>query len=161
MIDVSHFKVIAFDADGTLRRCTVAGQPCPNKPGEWELLPGVRDTIQSIDWSHLGAAIVSNQAGVATGYLTAEMARQLLLDTANAVWMPIVPFLFSVHYCPHAVNGGCSCRKPKPGLLYELCHQHACRPKEVLFVGDMESDAGAALAAGCFFIYANSFFGWQ
>lgn len=37
-VDITTKKLIIFDADGTLRRCTVPGQPCPNKDGEWELM---------------------------------------------------------------------------------------------------------------------------
>ena len=158
MIDLTLYKVLAFDVDGTLRRCTVEGQPCPNKPGEWELLPNVRETIQAIDWDRRGAALVSNQAGIALGYLTPAMATTLLMDCAGAAWLPIVPWGFSVHYCPHAVNGGCSCRKPEPGMLYALCHHHGCRPSEVLLVGDMQTDADAAKNAGTAFCYAREFF---
>jgi len=68
-----------FDADGTLRRCTVLGQPCPNRPDEWELLPGVQKKLATIDWSSNRFAIASNQGGVALGFLTLQAAADMLL----------------------------------------------------------------------------------
>lgn len=64
------YKLIILDADGTLRRTTVPGLPCPNAPDEWELIPGVRERLAEIDWTTTHFAIVSNQGGVALGYLT-------------------------------------------------------------------------------------------
>jgi D-glycero-D-manno-heptose 1,7-bisphosphate phosphatase len=43
-----NIKLIIFDMDGTLRRTTVEGKPCPHAPGEWELLPGVREKFAGI-----------------------------------------------------------------------------------------------------------------
>lgn len=45
-------KLIMFDADGTLRRCTVPGQPCPNNPDEWELMPNIKETLQLFKIEH-------------------------------------------------------------------------------------------------------------
>jgi histidinol phosphatase-like enzyme len=54
-------RLYVFDADGTLRRTTVPGLPCPNRPGEWELIPGVRERLARIGWGQGGARF-----GVAT-----------------------------------------------------------------------------------------------
>ena len=62
------YQLFIFDADGTLRRCTVPGQPCPNQPGEWELLPNVVETLHHYDWRVRDYAIVSNQGGIGLGY---------------------------------------------------------------------------------------------
>src|SRR3954469_23765035 len=73
-------RLIIFDADGTLRRTTVEGLPCPNRPGEWELIPGVRERLGEIDWGAGGArfGVASNQGGVGVGYLSLTAARRLL-----------------------------------------------------------------------------------
>jgi len=36
-MDLEKKKLVIFDADGTLRRCTVPGQPCPNTPNDLTL----------------------------------------------------------------------------------------------------------------------------
>jgi histidinol-phosphate phosphatase family protein len=149
--------LIIFDADGTLRRCTVKGQPCPNAPGQWELMPNVKETIAKLQ--NTVFAIVSNQAGIAYGYLTEAMATRLLYD------LGIEAFgsrnCFSVDLCPHAVDAGCDCRKPKPLMLQRAMNLTRCPPGRTLYVGDMESDRRAAENAGCAFMWAKDFFGWK
>lgn len=119
-------KLYVFDADGTLRRCTVPGQPCPNKPGEWELLPGVEGRLARIDWNITGLGILSNQGGIALGHLSEDMAYQLLCDTVTAAtkrW----PLAGSIFVCPHAPGAGCACRKPSPVGLRKIMERQVRR----------------------------------
>jgi histidinol-phosphate phosphatase family protein len=155
-------KLVIWDADGTLRRCTVPGQVCPNREGEWELIPGVVERLQQIDWTTTRAAIASNQGGVALGYLSLEMASELLWSLARAAFEPVgLPAdRTAIGLCIHAPNAGCECRKPRPGMLIALMKQLDATPAETLFVGDQESDRLAAEAAGCAFMWARDFFGW-
>jgi len=156
-------RVILFDADGTLRYCTVEGQPCPNSADEWELIPGVRDTLSGYTWGGpgeegLGYGIASNQGGVGSGYFSEETARGLLEDTFEAA------FGFraaegTIEMCPHAPRSGCPCRKPAPLMLRNLFRRYGVEPGEALYVGDMENDRLAAEAAGCGFVWAWEFFG--
>ncbi len=157
-----NYDLIIFDADGTLRRCTVPGQVCPNAPDQWELLPGVIETLATIDWGspsrgRAGLGIASNQAGIARGYLTEELARMMLEDTVEAA-AGFRPVAGSIELCPHGTREGCSCRKPEPGMLLRLMDFWGTPPEKTLFVGDMESDRGAAVNAGCDFLWAADFF---
>jgi hypothetical protein len=53
-------RLIIFDADGTLRRTLVSGQPCPHAADEWTLLDGVRAYVSALPHDvYLGVA--SNQ----------------------------------------------------------------------------------------------------
>ena len=109
-------KLYIFDADGTLRRTTVEGLPCPNQPSDWELIPGVRERLAEIDWGAHGAhfGVASNQGGVGMGYLTYEMAYQLLADMVVESFGVNVPPSGSIEICPHSPLANCSCRKLKP-----------------------------------------------
>lgn len=51
-------------------------------------------------------------------------------------------------------------RKPGPGMLLAACRYYDVSPAEAIFVGDFETDAEAAEAAGTSFVFANEFFGW-
>lgn len=155
---MKKYRLIIFDADGTLRRCTVEGQPCPNKPGEWALMPNVKEKLAEFDWVTMALGIASNQAGIAYGYLTEEVAFQLLKDMvveATGCFPPIG----SIRICPHAVEDGCRCRKPKAWMLQELMALWVMPPSGTLYVGDMESDRLAAEAARVDFMWASEFFG--
>ncbi|HEX8707071.1 MAG TPA: HAD-IIIA family hydrolase [Pyrinomonadaceae bacterium] len=155
-------KLYIFDADGTLRRSTVPARPCPNRPGDWELIPGVKERLAEIDWGPGRAhyAIASNQGGVGLGYLTLAMARRLLEEMAVAAFDQPPP-AGSIELCPHAPHAGCPCRKPKPEMLTRLMRRFRASKDETLFVGDTESDEEAARHAGVRFIRAEEFFGWQ
>ncbi|MFH1037222.1 MAG: HAD-IIIA family hydrolase [PVC group bacterium] len=156
-------KLIIFDADGTLRRCTVPGQVCPNAPDQWELLPGVKETLAGIQWGSPGKGktalgIASNQAGIERGYLTEELADRMLLETV-AQAAGFSPVEGSVQICPHSSRSDCGCRKPGPLMLRRLMRFWDVRTEDTLFVGDMESDRQAAENAGCDFAWAKDFFG--
>jgi D-glycero-D-manno-heptose 1,7-bisphosphate phosphatase len=157
--DAVPIKLYIFDADGTLRRTTVPGLPCPNRPGEWELIPGVRERLAKIDWGEGGArfGVASNQGGVGLGYMTLAAARRLLEDmVVEAFGIPPPPG--SIEICPHAPYVGCACRKPEPLMLRRLMRRFRATPDTTLFVGDMDKDEEAARRAGTRFIWADEFF---
>lgn len=157
---MGHYKLYVFDADGTMRRCTVPGQPCPNGPGEWELMPGVKETLGRINWAEHKLGILSNQGGVALGHLTEDMALQLLCDMvteATGCW----PQLGTLMICPHAPTDGCVCRKPNPANLLALMRGWNEGPSTTLYVGDLDSDLECARRAGVDFMWAADFFGFE
>lgn len=148
-------SLFLFDADGTLRRCTVPGQPCPNRDGEWEIIPGVREILANMTFHSFG--IISNQAGVALGYLTEDTAKNLLYSLASkAFGQPPAPGAIQV--CPHAPKT-CSCRKPSPEMLQRVMRLYGYGPASTIYIGDQEDDRLAATAAGCSFVWAWEFFG--
>lgn len=154
-------RLYIFDADGTLRRTTVEGQPCPNQPGDWELIPGVRERLAEISWgpgrAHFGVA--TNQGGVGLGYLTLETARSMLVEMVEQAFGVPAP-AGSIEICPHAPHTGCPCRKPRPEMLLRLMRRFRAKRTETLFVGDMDRDEEAARRARVPFVWAYDFFGW-
>ena len=156
----SPLKLYIFDADGTLRRSTVPGQPCPNMPGDWELIPGVKERLAEIEWGPRGArfGVASNQGGVGLGYLTYGLARRMLVEMAREAF-GVAPPAGSIEICPHAPHAGCPCRKPRPEMLLRLMRRFGAGRDETLFVGDMDRDEEAARRAGTRFMWAQEFFG--
>ncbi len=149
--------LMIFDADGTLRRTLIAGQPAPRAPGEWELLPNVRATLAQFDWAGTRFALASNQDQVGYGLYTAEMAGRLLRDlaaaaTGGACETPVIRF------CPHRLDVSCLCRKPAPGMLLDILRETNTNAVRALFVGDNETDRAAAESAGVRFRWAREFF---
>ncbi len=151
-------RLYIFDADGTLRRTTVEGLPCPNRPGEWELMPGVRERLSQIDWNAARFGVASNQGGVGLGYLSLSAARRLLEEMVVEAFGVKRPPPGSVELCPHAPHRNCPCRKPQPLMLQRLMRRFGAAPHETLFVGDMDKDEGAARNAGTRFMWAHEFF---
>lgn len=152
-------RLVIFDADGTLRRTLVPGQPCPHAHDEWELLPGVRECLTAIDWRgrDLRVGVASNQDHVGYGLIDDALARTLLraaIDAAtnNAVPDPVI------RLCPHRLEEPCPCRKPAPGMLLDIMREVGAPAASTLFVGDAATDAEAARGAGVRFAWAKEFF---
>ncbi len=155
-------RLLIFDADGTLRWTTIPGQQCPNRPGEWRLMPKVRETLRSIPWGKEGSflGIASNQGGVALGHLSRETAHQLMTDmVAEAIGY--VPESTMIEMCTCNPSELCQCRKPAPGMLLKILRHFGMQSAEALYVGDLEIDREAAFRAGIPFTWAWDFFGWE
>lgn len=155
-------KLYVFDADGTLRRTTVPGLPCPNAPGDWELVPGVKERLARINWGGGGArfGVATNQGGVALGYLSLGRARSLVEDMVVEAF-GVRPPPGSIEICPHAQPAGCACRKPEPLMLERLMRRFGVAKEQTLYVGDMDRDYEAARRAGARFLWAHQFFDWD
>ena len=156
-----RYALVVFDADDTLRRTTVPGQPCPHRPGEWELLPNVREVLGGLRWGSPGwpqLALASKQDRVAYGHLTFEDARTLLRELALAATGHAPPDE-ALQLCPHALEVSCACRKPHPGMLTRIMEFYGASPAETAFVGNAAADREAAARAGVAFIWAQDLFG--
>jgi histidinol-phosphate phosphatase family protein len=155
-------RILFLDRDGTLNR-TFSNRP-PNDPSEIELLPSVAFTLHQHAAMGWRIVIITNQAGVAFGYLTEEQAwatHQALLD---ALPIPVD----ASYLCPHHPEGTileyafpCPNRKPAPGAAFDALRQFKARESDCLFVGDQHSDRQAADLAGIPFLWAKEFFGWE
>ncbi|MFL5473307.1 MAG: HAD-IIIA family hydrolase [Gemmatimonadales bacterium] len=155
-----RYKLFIFDADDTLRRTIAPGKPCPHRPGEWVLMPGVRDLLTQVPWGSAGSplfGIASNQDQVGYGRLTITTARNLLRDLAHAAadCQPPDPAL---QLCPHRLEQECECRKPQPGMLLTIMGYYGVGPDDTLFVGNHEVDREAAARARTSFNWSSSFF---
>jgi D-glycero-D-manno-heptose 1,7-bisphosphate phosphatase len=152
-----------FDADGTLRRTTVPGQPCPRSQHEWVLLPGVREVLHAVRWGAPGQprlGIASNQDQVGAGLIPEGVARCLLRSLARAAAGVDLPEP-AIQFCPHALGVTCECRKPLPGMLQRIMTYYDIGPAATLFVGDTEDDRATAQAAGTAFLEPGELFGWS
>jgi D-glycero-D-manno-heptose 1,7-bisphosphate phosphatase len=160
--ELARYRLCIFDADDTLRRTSVPGQPCPRRAGEWELLPGVRDLLHGIAWQRPGGpklGLASNQDQVGAGLFSEATARELLRELARAA-AGVVPPDEAIQLCPHALGIACDCRKPQPGMLRRIMEFYGVDRGATVFVGNSEVDRDAAAAAGVDFLDAEALFGW-
>lgn len=151
-------ELIIFDADDTLRRTMVPGQPCPHRVGEWELLPNVRQRIHGLA-PGIRLGVASNQDHVGYGHLSFDTAHALLAAMLREASGREVAD-GAIALCPHVLEEPCSCRKPAPGLLLQIMSHYRIAPALTLFVGNALTDRQAADRAGVEFAPAADFFGW-
>jgi len=106
-----------------------------------EPVPGARAALHRLRRAGVAVGIVTNQSGIARGLLTWDE----LAAVNDRVEVLLGPFdVWAI--CPHL--NGCSCRKPKPGLVRQAARDLGVRPEECVVVGDIGSDVEAARSAG-------------
>ena len=71
--------------------------------------------------------------------------RTLLAGHTLATALPID----DVFVCYHDDADGCSCRKPRPGLLFQAANKHGLDLSLCYVIGDRWRDIDAGIAAGC------------
>ena len=133
-------KVIVLDRDGVINHDSDA---YIKSPEEWIPIDGSLDAIARLNHSGYTVAVASNQSGLARGYFDIEAlaAMHKKMDDMLEATGGRVDAIF---YCPHGPDEGCSCRKPKPGMLLDIGQRFNTPLKDVVFIGDSVSDIKTA-----------------
>lgn len=130
-------KIAFFDADSTLR-ISRSGSVSANAADDVIILPNVANEIARLNKEGFIVAIVSNQGGIAQGYVTAEIADAALKYTADQIRAENSKAL--VHYFDYA-EGSDDLRKPNVGMAQELIRRLKASGLEVdlkksMMIGD-------------------------
>ena len=129
-------KVAFFDADSTLR-VSRSGNVSANGPRDVELLPGVPERLKVLAAEGYLLAVVSNQGGVAAGYVSLENADAALAYTVRLLARHGAP----MHYYDFA-EARDENRKPDIGMARILArvlrdsHDRRVDWRRSLMVGD-------------------------
>lgn len=148
-------KAIFLDRDGTINKYI----GFLRKEEDMELLPGVGEAIKMINMSGYLAIVVTNQPVVARGEVTTKELEHIHNKMETLLGMEGA-YIDAIYYCPHHPHRGyegevlelkidCSCRKPKPGMIYTAAHEYNINLFDSWMVGDSESDIFAGKNAGC------------
>ena len=137
-------RAVFLDRDGTI----IEDAGYVRDPEQVRLLPGAAAAIRQLNSSGWLAVVVTNQSGIARGYLTEEDYRRTerrldqLLAQEGA-------HLDGHYWCPHLpeVSGACECRKPGTLLYRQAAEQLDIDLPKSWWVGDRARDV---LAAGAF-----------
>ena len=143
-----------FDLGGTLLALDDHDEIAYDEHGRVTILPGVRERLTALAGTPV--FVVTNQAGIADGTLTAErfhdFCTQLSTGTGNAIT--------AYAACTHPRHTGCICRKPKTGLVLSLAETHRIDLERSVMVGDTHIDQRLAADAGIgHFTWAADYFG--
>ena len=139
-------KLIILDRDGVINEDSDA---YIKSPEEFIPLSGSLDAIARLKQAGYIIAVATNQSGIARGYYDeitlAAMHDKLahLLDEKGGA-------IDYIAYCPHGPDDHCSCRKPLPGLLYEIGNHFKIDLTDVPIIGDSLRDIQAARMVGGF-----------
>ena len=137
-----------LDRDGVLvQELLVDGAPlAPLRVDDFQILPEAGTQVQRLRDAGLICLVFTNQPEVARGLLAPDdldaMHRQLRAEVA----------VDDVYVCPHVDADGCTCRKPRPGMLTTGAAQWDVRLDESFVIGDRWRDIDAGRAVGCYTI---------
>jgi D-glycero-D-manno-heptose 1,7-bisphosphate phosphatase len=143
-------KAVFLDRDGTLNRNTHYLIDFK----DFEVLPGVLESLTILQDLGYQLFVVSNQSGVARGYFTLD-AVMLLNIKIRDFFAENGITISDMVICPHHPEGKvadfsthCFCRKPKPGMISWLAKRYHLDVKQSYMAGDRRIDAQAGMASG-------------
>jgi histidinol-phosphate phosphatase family protein len=152
-------KAVLLDRDGVINALVHHHDAgiidAPFNRSQFKLLPRVPEAIRLLNDLGLRVAIVSNQPGIAKGYLKPGMLktfeRAMLSEIRRAGG-----HLDGIYYCLHhpeakvpKLRQRCRCRKPEIGLLEQAAAEQNVSLAECYMVGDGIPDLLAGSRAGC------------
>lgn len=167
--DVAPLKVVPIlylDIDGTVRHGKGELGHFVSEPDDVVIFPEAIEEMKF--WKSIGGRIigVSNQGGIALGYMTWEKCTETMRQTGE-----LCGGLFdALTWCPHHPSANdpmlsrCWCRKPNPGLLIEARVNMTITQNytEVyplhlsMMVGDRSEDKHCAKEANIDFMWADA-----
>ena len=116
--------------------------------------PWTADVIRAFNRAGLSVVVITNQSGIARGYLT-EAAVETVHRHFTDVMAEGGARIDAYYYCPHhpeatvaTYRKRCDCRKPGCGLIDRASADLDLDPARSFVVGDTWLDVGAARAAG-------------
>lgn len=136
-------RALLLDRDGTL----ITDVGYPRDPALVEPIAGAIEALRELQQTYK-LVIISNQSGIARGIIT-EAEAKAVHDRVIAVFVAGGVTFAGAYYCPHAVDAGCRCRKPAPGLLLDAASELGLDLATSVMIGDKPSDIAAGHAAGC------------
>lgn len=141
---------VIFDRDGVLN-VRMPRAEYVRSWKDWRWRDGALEALAKFAQAGWRVAIVTNQAGIARGAMTedniAAIHAQMKREVSEAGGR-----IDAIYYCPHGWDEGCSCRKPKPGMLFQAQRDLDLDLSRITFIGDDERDGQAAEAAGCRYV---------
>lgn len=118
------------------------------------LYPWTVDAIRAFNRAGLPVVVVTNQAGIAKGFLTESILHEIHREL-TAKLREGGAAIDAYYHCPHHPGGSvaefavsCRCRKPGRGMIDSAATDLNLDPSRSFVVGDKWIDVGLALAVG-------------
>jgi len=135
--------MVILDRDGVINH--VAEDDVTTVDG-WSPIPGSIEAISRLKKAGYLVTIATNHSGIARG-LYSETELQQMHDKMQKMLSARGASIDGIFYCPHGPEANCICRKPKPGLLFQIAKKFDIDLSETPLVGDNISDIQAAKMA--------------
>lgn len=152
-------KAVFLDRDGVINELFYYKEQgivdSPFIAEQVRLFPGVGEAIRKFKQMGFKVVLVSNQPGMAKGYLSEETFGEIQQKMESELAKEGV-VLDGEYYCFHhpeakveRLKANCECRKPKPGMLLQAAKDLGINLSESWMIGDGLTDVQAGKRAGC------------
>jgi D-glycero-D-manno-heptose 1,7-bisphosphate phosphatase len=117
-------------------------------PDEWIAIPGSLEAIAQLNRAGFTVLVATNQSGVARGYYDLETL-SLIHEKMQRELAEVGGYIEEIFYCPHHPDEKCNCRKPQPGMFFNMQKKYQFDFANTFFIGDNLSDVQVAQKIGC------------
>lgn len=142
-----HWQAIFLDREGILTPKLDEGE-FVLRDEHAVLADGVPQALAPLAATDTRLFIVSNQSCVERGLLSTDEMWRLNALIVHLLKQAGVTIEDS-RLCPHTDAAACSCRKPNPGMILDLCAANGLDPMRCAMIGDAIRDVQAGSDAGC------------
>lgn len=130
---------------------------------DFRWVPGAIETLLAFTQANWHICVVTNQSGVARGYLTEVDVERLHADITCDV-IAAGARIDAFYYCPYHAESRIERyrwadhpdRKPNPGMLMKALSDHNADASRSIMIGDKQSDLEAGRRAGVKTLHFNS-----
>jgi D,D-heptose 1,7-bisphosphate phosphatase len=134
---------VFLDRDGT-----IGGTGGGMHPFEFSLYEFAADAIKTLNDLGVKVFLFTNQTRVGRGFFTEEELVEGFMRMEADLYEGSA-FLDDIYYCPHKLDDGCECQKPRAGLLLEAQKKYGLDLEQCYVIGDTgSSDMLAADTVG-------------
>jgi D-glycero-D-manno-heptose 1,7-bisphosphate phosphatase len=134
---------VFLDRDGTIAE----EMGYLNHLTRFRLFPFSAAAIRRLNDAGLAVIVVTNQSGMARGFFPEELIHRVH-ERMTAELSAGGARLDGIYYCPHDPGAGCSCRKPRLGMLERAAQEHNLELAGSYIVSDRLADLEMARAVG-------------
>jgi len=155
---VDLVRAVFLDRDGVLNRNVLnpdTGEvESPGKPEDFELFPGVLESLLQLQKAGYLLFLVSNQPNYAKGKSTLDELQGVhsaFTKSLDDAGISFTQFFYCFHHPQGVVpshSGMCACRKPSPYFLKKAASDFGVSLFHSWMVGDRASDIQCGSAAG-------------
>ncbi|OVE77436.1 hypothetical protein BVX98_02745 [bacterium F11] len=130
-----RYPAVFLDRDGTILK----ERGYLKEAHKMKFYPFVFRALRSLQKKGFRLILITNQSGIGRGYFT-----RLQIDRIHKCFGKVLKRhgikLAGIYLCPHHPRAGCSCRKPKPGLIKKAAKAHSLDVKRSYMIGDQLRD---------------------
>jgi D-glycero-D-manno-heptose 1,7-bisphosphate phosphatase len=138
-------QVVFLDRDGVINQDSSDYIKCWK---EFIFLPNSLEALKILTRKGYTLILITNQSIIGRNWVAPQVLDDMHLKLKAAV-ASHGGKITDMFVCPHTPDQGCSCRKPKPGLIEQARQKYAIDLSDAVMVGDSAKDILCAKAAGC------------